>query len=140
MKKATLNLRNITLAVLSLSLIFVSCSKKDDSSSVPVAAFAGQYLVVDDNETYILKIESTGGSNFQIREFGGFLNVPVKAVAEGKTLKIASQTFNNPNGNSITITGNGSLTSKNTTDDAVSFQYTVSGFADYSGEFTGVRQ
>jgi hypothetical protein len=106
----------------------------------PVAAFAGQYLVVEPSETYTIKIENKGGSNFQISEFGGFLNVPVKATAEGSMLKIAAQTFKNPSGKSITVVGSGVLSTKNSKDDTITFQYTVSGFANYDGDFTGTRK
>ena len=104
------------------------------------ASFAGQYHVVDDTETYTLKIENKGGANFQIYEFGGFLNAPVKAVAEGNTLKIPSQTFKNPNGNTLTVVGSGVLATKTSKDDTITFQFTVSGFANYSGDFKGTRK
>jgi hypothetical protein len=133
--------RNLSLVFVSLSLMFVACSKKDhDTSNPATAAFAGQYLVVDDNETYTLKIESTGGNGFQIKEFGGFMNVPVKANVEGTSLKIPSQTFTNGSGHSITITGSGSLSTKGSKDDTITFSYSVTGYAAHSGSFSGTRQ
>lgn len=139
MKKSVSFLRNISLFILSASIILTSCSKDKDMGA-PVASFAGQYHVADDTETYTLKVENKGGSNFQIIEFGGFLNAPLKAVAEGNTLKIPSQTFKNPNGNSLTVVGTGVLSTKTSKDDTITFQYTVSGFANYSGDFTGTRK
>lgn len=138
MKKSVTVLRNISLFVLASSFFFSSCSK--DKDVAPANSFAGQYLVVDDNETYVLKIENKGGNNFQIIEFGGFLNAPLKAVAEGKTLTIPTQTFTNPNGNKLTIVGIGALTTKNSKDDTINFDYTVSGFANYEGDFSGTRK
>ena len=139
MKKSVTIFRNLSLIILSASFFFSSCSKDKDISS-PAAPFKGQYLVVDDNETYTLKIESKGGNNFQIIEFGGFLNAPLKATAEGNTLKIPSQTFTNPNGKQLTIVGTGVLSTKNSKDDTIVFQYTVSGFTNYDGDFTGTRK
>lgn len=139
MKKSVSILKKLSLVILSVSFILTSCSKDKDMGA-PSTPFAGQYLVVDDTETYTLKVENKGGSNFQIIEFGGFLNAPVKAVAEGNTLKIPSQTFTNPNGNKLTVVGTGVLSTKNSKDDQITFQYTVSGFANYSGDFTGMRK
>lgn len=138
MKKSVTFFRNISLLLLTSSVLFLSCSK--DKDVAPANSFAGQYLVVDDNETYILKIENKGGNNFQITEFGGFLNAPLKAVANGKTLQIPSQTFTNPNGNKLTIVGIGTLSTKTSKDDTITFDYTVSGFANYDGDFSGTRK
>ena len=139
MKKSVTVLRSISLFIISASFFFSSCSKDKDIAA-PAVAFAGQYLVVDDNETYMLKVENKGGNNFQIIEFGGFLNAPLKANAEGNTLQIPSQTFTNPNGNKLTVVGTGVLSTKNSKDDTIIFQYKVSGFANYDGDFTGTRK
>jgi hypothetical protein len=140
MKHSIAIFRNLSLFILSFSLLLASCSKDHDSASAPVAGFAGQYLVVDDTETYTLAITSKGGSNFQISEFGGFLNVPLNAVANGNTLTIPSQTFKNPSGKSITITGTGVLSTKTKKDDTVTFQYAVTGFTEYESDFEGTRK
>jgi len=139
MKKSVSVLRNISLLLLSTSFFLSSCSKDKDIAA-PAVSFAGQYHVVDDNETYTLKVENKGGNNFQIIEFGGFLNAPLKAVAEGNTLKIPSQTFKNPNGNTLTVVGTGVLSTKNSKDDTITFQYSVTGFANYNGDFAGTRK
>ena len=139
MKKSVSVLSNISLFILSVSLVLSACSKDKDIAA-PAASFVGQYHVVDDTETYTLKIENKGGNNFQIIEFGGFLNAPLKAVAEGATLKIPSQTFTNPNGNKLTVVGTGVLSTKNSKDDTITFQFSVSGFANYSGDFSGIRK
>ena len=139
MKKSVSVLTNISLFILSVSLVLSACSKDKDIAA-PAASFAGQYHVVDDTETYTLKIENKGGNNFQIIEFGGFLNAPLKAVAEGNTLKIPSQTFTNPNGNKLTVVGTGVLSTKTSKDDMITFQYSVSGFANYNGDFSGIRK
>lgn len=133
-------IKKFSFVLLTITLALVSCSKKDSDVSVPSAPFAGSYLVVDDNETYTLKIENTGGNNFQIREFGGFMNAPVKAVGNGSSLTIPSQTFTNPSGKSLTLNGTGTLITKGSKDDTIKFTYTVSGFANHSGDFEGARQ
>jgi hypothetical protein len=83
---------------------------------------------------------SKGSNNFQIKNFGGFLNVPINAVVEGSTLKIPSQTFKNPNGNSITIVGSGILTKKNKDDDLIKIDYSLSGYTSYSSTIEGLRK
>lgn len=141
MKQTASLIRKFSLVVLSITLALASCSKKDSGIGASSAGpFEGQYLVVDDNETYTLKVEGAGGNNFQIRNFGGFMNVPVKATANGNILTIPSQTFNNPNGNTLTVSGAGSLSTKGEKDDTIKINYTVSGFANYSGDLEGVRQ
>jgi hypothetical protein len=141
MKQTASLIRKFSFVVLSITLALASCSKKDSGAGGSNAGpFAGQYLVVDSDETYTLKIESSGDNNFQIKNFGGFMNVPVKATANGNSLTIPSQTFKNPNGNSLTVSGTGSLTSKGKKDDTIIINYTVSGFANYSSDLEGVRQ
>lgn len=139
MKKSVLVFRNISLIILSVSFFLTSCSKDKDIAA-PGASFAGQYQVVDVTETYTIRVENKGGNNFEIIEFGGFLNVPIKAVAEGNTLKIPAQTFNGPNGSKIVVVGTGALSTKNTKDDTITFQYSVSGWATYNSDFTGTRK
>lgn len=140
MKHSLSLFKNISFLFISFSLLFASCSKDNDSPSVPVAGFAGQYLVEDETETYTLKIENKGGSNFQIHEFGGFLNVALNAVANGNTLNIPSQTFTNPSGKSITITGTGTLSTKSVKDDTIKFEYSVTGYTSYESDFKGIRK
>ena len=134
--------RNISFFLLSFTLLLASCSKsKDDVVPVQGAAFVGQYLVVDPSETYTLQIESKGGSNFQIKEFGGFLNAPLNAVVDGNSLKIPAQTFTNASsGKSITITGKGVLSTKEKKDDTVKFEYKVTGWQEYESDFEGTRK
>lgn len=142
MKQTVSIFRSFSALALSFSLLFLaSCSKNKDSNvSVPIPAFAGQYSVDDEDETYILKVESTGGNTFRIKEFGGFMNVPINAVAEGNTLKIPSQTFTNPSGKSITIKGSGVLSTKSAKDDTITFQYSLTGYTEFDGEFSGTRK
>lgn len=140
MTHATSLIRKFSFVLLTITLAFASCSKKDADVSTPSAPFAGNYLVVEEDETYTLKIENTGGNNFQIKNFGGFMNVPVKAVGTGNSLSIPTQTFKNPNGNTLTVSGSATLITKGTKDDTIKMIYTVSGFANYSGDFEGARQ
>jgi hypothetical protein len=133
--------RNISFFLFSFTLLLASCSKsKDDVVPVQGAAFVGQYLVIEPSETYTLQLESKGGSNFQIKEFGGFLNAPLNAVIDGNALKIPSQTFTNPSGKSITVTGKGVLSTKAKKDDTIKFEYKVTGFTEYESDFEGTRK
>jgi hypothetical protein len=133
--------RNLSIFLFSFAVLLASCSKDNDNvAPVQGSAFVGQYLVVDPSETYTLQIESKGGSNFHIKEFGGFLNAPLNAVADGNALKIPSQTFTNPSGKSITITGKGVLSTKVKKDDTIKFDYKVTGFTNYESDFEGTRK
>ena len=141
MKQTASLIKKFSFVLLSITLALVSCSKKDSGAGDSTAGpFAGQYLVTDSDETYTLKVESAGGNEFQIKNFGGFMNVPVKATANGNVLTIPSQTFKNPNGHTLTVSGAGSLTTKGAKDDTIIINYVVSGFANYSGDLEGVRQ
>ncbi|HZI52144.1 MAG TPA: hypothetical protein VFD56_00465 [Chitinophagaceae bacterium] len=141
MKHSFSIIRNISFLLLSFSLVLASCSKdKDDNVSQQGSAFVGKYLVVDPSETYTIEIAHKGGSNFQIKEFAGFLNAPLNAVLNGSSLNIPSQTFTNPNGKSITITGTGVLSTKAKKDDTIKFDYKVSGFTNYESDFEGTRK
>jgi hypothetical protein len=140
-QSVTLYLR-VTLIIFSLAFLFASCSKKDSDISPPPASssFTGQFQVVDGADTYIIQVENKGNNKYQIKNFGGFLNTPVNAVLEGNTLTIPTQTFYNPNGHTLTLVGIGALVTKNSKDDTVKFDYTVTGFANYSGDFEGTRK
>lgn len=142
MKQSISLLKKMSLFALSFTLLFASCSKNSDSNptpNTPAPSYAGNFLVADENETYVLKIENKGGNHFQIKEFGGFLNVPLNAYAEGSSLNIPSQTFKNPNGHTLTIVGKGTLSTKTAKDDTIKFEYSVSGFTEYESEFVGTR-
>jgi len=141
MKHSISIFRNISFFLLSFSLLLASCSKsKDDTTPAGGNEFVGKYLVVDPSETYTIEIKQKGGSNFEITEFAGFLNAPLKAVFDGSALKIPSQTFTNPGGKSITLTGTGVLSTKAKKDDTIKFDYKVSGFTNYESDFEGTRK
>ncbi len=142
MKHSLSIFRNISLLFISASLVLASCSKdNDDNISSQQSSFVGKYLVVDPSETYTIEVLHKGGNNFQIKEFGGFLNVPLNAVLNGSSLNIPSQTFTNPSsGKSITITGTGVLMTKAKKDDTIKFDYKVSGFTNYESDFEGTRK
>ena len=141
MKHSLSIFRNISLLFLSATLVLASCSKdNDDSVSSQQSAFVGKYLVVDASETYTVEVLHKGGNNFQIKEFAGFLNVPLNAVLNGSALNIPSQTFTNPSGKSITISGSGVLSTKAKKDDTIKFEYKVSGFTNYESDFEGTRK
>jgi len=141
MKHSLSIFRNISLLFLSASLVVASCSKdNDDSVSSQQSAFVGKYLVVDASETYTVDVSHKGGNNFQIKEFAGFLNVPLNAELNGNALNIPSQTFTNPSGKSITISGTGVLSTKTKKDDTIKFDYKVSGFTNYESDFEGTRK
>jgi len=64
----------------------------------------------------------------------------LNAVADGNALKIPAQTFKNPSGKSITVTGTGVLSTKSKKDDTIKFQYKVTGFAEYESDFEATRK
>ena len=122
-------------------MVIASCSKsKDDNGPSTAAAFVGKYLVVDPSETYTIEIAHKGGNNFQIKEFAGFLNAPLNAVLIRNALTIPSQTFTNPSGKSITLTGTGVLSTKAKKDDTIKFDYKMTGWQNYDGDFEGTRK
>lgn len=131
--------RNTLMAFFSLSIAFASCSKsKDEPASV--APFAGQYAVENDDDDFTLIVNKKGGNDYELIEFGGFLNVPLKAKANGNELQIPTQTFTNGNGKSITISGKGYLITKSAPNDGIRFEYSVSGYANYDSDFEGSRK
>lgn len=138
MKHSVTPIKSIFI-VLSIFLAFTTSCSKDKDTVLPSAKFAGNYYVEDDTETYTLQVIGKGNNNFQIKNFGGFLNVPINAVVEGTTLKIPSQTFKNPNGNTLTVVGSGILTKKNKEDDLIKIDYSVSGYTSYSSTIEGLR-
>lgn len=144
MKQTVSIFRNISLVALSFafSLLLASCSKNKDGDMAvkETIPFSGDYIVDDGSEVYTLTVIGKGNSSYQIKEFGGFLNVPLNATLDGSVLKIPSQTFTNPSGKSITIVGTGSLSTKSKKDDTIKFDYSVSGYTSYSGDFEGTRK
>lgn len=130
--------RAFSVAVLSLSLLFAACSKNKDKAEG--SEFVGSYAVEDGDDKYTLVIESKGGNKYQIKNFGGFMYVPVEANASGGKLNIPSQNFSNSNGFNVTIKGTAVLGTKSSANDLIRFEYEVSGSANYESDFEGIRK
>ena len=130
--------RTFSVAVLSLSLLFTACSKNKDKAEG--AEFVGSYAVEDGDDDYTLIIENKGGNKYHIKNFGGFMYVPVEANASGGKLVIPSQNFTNSNGFNITIKGTGVLDKKSSANDLIRFEYEVSGSTNYDSDFEGLRK
>ncbi len=133
----------IAFIILTLfALALTSCSKDDEPVEPDTRAqFVGEYAVEDistgtGNEySYDVTISIGSGGDLEISNFGDVMNVPVKATAQGSSLTIKSQTFTNPSGKKLTITGSGSLANN-----VLTFTYTLSGFVDYSGNCKANRK
>lgn len=137
MKRSIVTVKTLIMAAFSLSLLFASCSKKDKAEGTE---FVGSYAVEDGDDDYTLTIESKGGNKYQIKNFGGFMYVPIEATATGGQLKVPSQTFKNSSGFEITIQGTGVLANKSASNDLLKFTYQVSGSANYESDFEGIRK
>ena len=73
-------------------------------------------------------ISSGANGELNISNFADMFNIPVKATVSGTTLTIKSQTFTNPSGKTIEVSGSGTITG-----DVLNFNYTTVGYLDYAG-------
>jgi len=121
----------IILTLLTLAL--ASCSD-DEKGPDTRALFVGTYKVEDISTStgyvynYDVTISNGDGGELQISNFADMFNVPVKATVNGKVLTIKSQTFTNPSGKTIVVSGTGSIENN-----VLSFNYTTTGYLNYSG-------
>jgi hypothetical protein len=119
-----------------LAIVVLSSCSKDKNEVIPVAAFEGNYEATKSNNTkYTMTIEKKSGNQFQIKNFAGFLNAPLNATAAGTTMTIPTQTFTNPNGKQLILSGTASLTG-----DELSVQYSVRGFTEYDSDLLAKRK
>jgi hypothetical protein len=102
-------LRNIMLAI-AVALILMSCSKDDEGPTLWGSYSVEEKNEYDDIDTYTITLSQSkqGGDNVEIKNFGGFMYVPIKATLTDKTLTIPSQSFTEGN-MTIVLAGNGSF-------------------------------
>jgi hypothetical protein len=129
------------LLIITLGLILMSCSD-DDNAPDTRPQFLGDYAVEDISGasgytyTYDITIENGSGKELNISNFADILNVPVKAVVDGSSLTIKSQSFTNPNsGNTIEVSGSGFIEG-----DVLTFTYETTGYIEYSGTCTATKK
>jgi len=121
-----------------LAIVLSGCSDDDVVNPDTRQQFVGSYYVEDISAStgieYNYNIDISLGSNGEVEmsNFGGIVNVPVKAKVDGKTLTVTSQTFTNPNGSSITVSGSGTLIGK-----TLNFTYKMT---DYIGNCVLTRK
>jgi hypothetical protein len=119
-----------------------SCSDDDEAKPDSRAQFIGTYAVEDVSSSsgyvyeYNMTISNGTDGTLNIANFADVFNVPVKASIDGTKININSQSFTNPNsGNTIKVSGNGTLTGN-----VLKFTYTTEGYLDYSGTCTANKK
>ena len=124
-------------------LIFSGCkSEKVD----PQADFTGQYQVGDGSKAYTMRIEKKTANALLIYNFGGFMNLPINATSDqaaatdgSRMLTIPEQTFTNPSGKKLILSGTGKLTLGTDGSSELVIDYTVGGFTQYSSQLVAKR-
>ncbi|HTE33610.1 MAG TPA: hypothetical protein VK666_24680 [Chryseolinea sp.] len=133
----------ISFIIITLfGLALASCGSDDEPTEPDTRPqFVGEYAVEEVNPTtsaeYAYDITIVNGANgdLEISNFGDVFNVPVKATVKGTALTIKSQTFNGSGGHTATVSGSGTLSGNTLT-----FTYTVTGSADYSGNCIATKK
>jgi hypothetical protein len=123
-----------------LAIILSSCSDNDAVNPDTRQQFIGSYNVEDISAAtgtkynYNVDIDLGSKGDLELSNFGGVMNVPVKAKLDGNLLTVSSQTFTNPNGSTLTVSGTGTFTGVTLT-----FTYTLSGYGEYTGNCVATR-
>lgn len=127
--------RLMIYALLAGVCSLTSCSDDDKARPDTRAEFIGTYAVEDQSATsgyvyeYDVTISNGTDGNLNISNFADMMNVPVKASVDGNKITISPQSFTNPSsGNTIKVSGNGTLTGN-----VLNFTYTTEGYLDYTG-------
>lgn len=115
-------------------IVLTSCSNDDDKAPDTRSLFVGTYSVEDISTStgyvynYDVSISNSANGELEISNFADLFNVPVKATVAGTTLNIESQSFTNPSGKTIVVSGTGSMVNN-----VLTFSYTTTGYLDYTG-------
>jgi hypothetical protein len=125
----------IMLALLTAMITLSSCSSDDDEAKPDTRPqFIGTYAVEDESAAsqhlyhYDITISNGNDGEVNISNFADMFNVPVKGTVDGNKLTIKSQTFKNPSGKEIKVSGAGTISG-----DVLNFTYTTAGYLDYTG-------
>lgn len=129
--------------VLVILLTVTSCDNDEVTPSKPDTSslFVGTYDVQDESATtknlyfYNITISNGNGGELNISNFADMFNVPVKATVDGTTLTIKSQTFTNPSGKQITVSGSGTVAGEE-----LNFTYITTGYLDYTGTCKALKK
>ena len=118
-----------------LTMIMASCSDDDEIKGPDTRAqFVGTYSVEDISQSsgyvynYDVTISEGSGNEIQFSNFADLFNVPIKATVSGNTFTVPMQSFTNPSGKTIKVSGSGSIQGGKLT-----FTYTTEGYLDYTG-------
>jgi hypothetical protein len=125
-----------------LTLVMASCSDDDEIKGPDTRAqFVGTYNVEDISQSsgyvynYDVTVSEGPGNEIKFSNFADLFNVPVKATVSGNTFTVPMQSFTNPSGKTIKVSGSGSIQGGKLT-----FTYTTEGYLDYTGECTASKQ
>ncbi len=125
-----------------ITLVFSRCSQDEEVKGPDTRSlFIGSYAVEDVSASsgyvynYDLTISNGSDGELNISNFADLFNVPVKATVNGSKLTIKSQSFTNPSGKQIQVSGSGTITS-----DVLNFTYTTTGYLDYTGTCTANKK
>lgn len=125
----------VMLALLTAMITLSSCSSDDEAKPDTRPQFIGTYAVEDESANsgylyhYDITISNGNDGEVNISNFADMFNVPVKGTVDGNKLTVKSQTFKNPSGNEIQVSGAGTITG-----DVLTFTYTTTGYLDYTGK------
>jgi len=129
----------IILTLFTLAL--VSCSSDEDKGPDTRSLFVGTYSVEDISSStgyvynYDVTISNGAGGDLEISNFADMFNIPIKATINGMNLNIKSQSFTNPSGKTITVSGSGSMQNN-----VLNFTYTTTGYLNYTGSCKGNKK
>lgn len=134
--KRTNNLEFVMYALLITAMLILSSCSSDDDVKAPdtrpmfLGAFSVEDISASSGNTYIYDITITNGDNgdLNISNFADMFNIPIKATVDGSKLTIKSQSFTNPSGKKIEVSGSGTITGE-----VLNFTYTTVGYLNYTG-------
>lgn len=129
--------RTLVWAIISFSALLYSC-QEDDSELTPSTDFTGTYFVEeedpDDSFTLIIEKHESKKGYLQIRNFGGFMNIPIDGKASGNMLEIPTQTFSEGT-KELILSGTANFVS-----DTLIIDYQVRGFTSFDSQDRAIRQ
>jgi hypothetical protein len=131
----------LMLALLAVLITLSSCSKDDDARPDTRGQFIGTYAVEDKSDysgnLYYYDITISNGNNGEVNisNFADMFNVPVKGTVDGNKITIKSQTFKNPSGLELEVSGSGTITG-----DVITFTYTTTKDLDYTGHCKATKK
>jgi hypothetical protein len=124
-----------------LTLVMAACSDDDEIKGPDTRAqFVGTYNVEDISQSsgyvyeYTVTVSEGSGNEIKFSNFADLFNVPVKATVSGNTFNVPMQSFTNPSGKTIKVSGSGSIQGG-----VLTFNYTTEGYLDYTGACTATK-